>query len=98
MIISNGYYFDVHMFYVSVKYAIATDCCVGNTPNRVNPQCLAIPVPEDDPYLRLTNIRCLNLTRVSTFQDMGCLPRTLPLERVSIIFYLNFRMLLVLRF
>lgn len=66
-----------------VRYAIVSDCCVGNAPNLANPSCIPIPVPQDDPYLRKTGVRCMNLTRVTTFQETGCLPNTLPAERVS---------------
>ncbi|XP_026739033.1 chorion peroxidase-like [Trichoplusia ni] len=67
----------------TVRYSIVSDCCLGNTPNRVNPICIPIPVPEDDPYLQQTNIRCFNLTRIITYQEVGCLPNSLPAERYS---------------
>ncbi|KAI5635960.1 peroxidase domain-containing protein [Phthorimaea operculella] len=66
-----------------VGFAIASDCCIGNTPNRANPRCIAIPVPWDDPTLRRTDVRCLNCSRINTFQEMGCIPNTLPAERYS---------------
>ncbi|PZC76461.1 hypothetical protein B5X24_HaOG204523 [Helicoverpa armigera] len=75
---------DVADLTVLLRYAIASDCCLGNTPNRVNPLCIPIPVPQDDPYLRRTGIRCMNLTRFSTFQEMGCIPNTLPAERYNL--------------
>ncbi|XP_063827412.1 peroxidase-like [Ostrinia nubilalis] len=69
---------------VLLRYAVASDCCAGNTPNRANPQCIPIPVPQDDPYLRRTGVRCMNLTRFATYQEMGCLPDTLPAERYAL--------------
>ncbi|KAL0850705.1 hypothetical protein ABMA28_006649 [Loxostege sticticalis] len=69
---------------VLLRYAIVSDCCVGNAPNLANPSCIPIPVPQDDPYLRKTGVRCMNLTRVTTYQETGCLPNTLPAERYSI--------------
>ncbi|XP_049878875.1 peroxidase-like [Pectinophora gossypiella] len=69
---------------ILLRYAIVSDCCVGNIPNTVDPTCIPIPVPGDDPYLRRTGIRCMNLTRFTTFQEVGCIPRTLPAERISL--------------
>ncbi|XP_026739268.1 peroxidase-like [Trichoplusia ni] len=59
------------------------DCCPNNTPSRENPVCIPIPVPADDPQHRMTGIRCLNVSRVITFQEMGCLPNSMPAERFS---------------
>ncbi|XP_075977661.1 peroxidase-like [Anticarsia gemmatalis] len=73
---------SVELVYL-LRYIAASDCCLGNTPNRVNPICIPIPVPEDDPYLRSSGVRCLNLTRVENFQDFGCIPPTLPADRYS---------------
>lgn len=56
-------------------------CCLPN--GQADPRCIPITVPEDDPYLKVTDIRCLNFTRAQTFQDVGCLPKTLPPEQVS---------------
>lgn len=70
-------------YFEPVRYGLASDCCLGNRPNPANPQCIPIPVPADDPYLRRAGVRCLNLTRVDQYQDYGCLPQTLPYERVS---------------
>ncbi|KAI5635959.1 peroxidase domain-containing protein [Phthorimaea operculella] len=64
-------------------YVVVSDCCVGNTPNRGNPRCISIPVPQDDPILRRSGIRCLNCSRFFTFQQMGCISNTLPAERYS---------------
>ncbi|XP_075977647.1 peroxidase-like [Anticarsia gemmatalis] len=73
---------NVDLVYL-LRYPIVSDCCLGNTPNRINPICIPIPVPGDDPYLRASGVRCLNLTRVENFQDYGCLPPTLPADRYS---------------
>ncbi|RVE47835.1 hypothetical protein evm_007466 [Chilo suppressalis] len=69
---------------VLLRYLILSDCCVGNTPNRINPTCIPIPVAPDDPYLRLTGIRCMNLTRNPTFQERGCISNAMPAERYSV--------------
>ncbi|XP_026739290.1 peroxidase-like [Trichoplusia ni] len=74
---------NVDLLYL-FRYTLVSDCCLGNTPNRVNPICIPIPVPESDPYLQRENIRCLNLTRVITYQEVGCLPNSLPAERYSV--------------
>nr|XP_049692421.1 peroxidase-like [Helicoverpa armigera] len=71
--------------YGPARYFPLSDCCVGNTPNRVNPSCIPIPVPGDDPYLRIPQIRCLNLTRIINYQDLGCLPNSLSAERYSVV-------------
>ncbi|XP_047019084.1 peroxidase-like [Helicoverpa zea] len=75
---------NVDLFYLN-RYSRVSDCCLGNTPNRVNPLCIPIPVPGDDPYLRIARVRCLNLTRIITYQDIGCLPNSLPAERYSVV-------------
>ncbi|PZC76464.1 hypothetical protein B5X24_HaOG204526 [Helicoverpa armigera] len=75
---------NVDLFYLT-RYFPLSDCCVGNTPNRVNPSCIPIPVPGDDPYLRIPQIRCLNLTRIINYQDLGCLPNSLSAERYSVV-------------
>ncbi|XP_064292366.1 peroxidase-like [Plodia interpunctella] len=46
--------------------------------------CIAIPVPADDPFLRRSGVRCMNLTRFQTYQDFQCIPNTLPAERISL--------------
>ncbi|XP_026739270.1 peroxidase-like [Trichoplusia ni] len=75
---------DVADLTVLLRYAVVSDCCLGNRPNRVNPLCIPIPVTQDDPYLRRTGIRCMNLTRFSTYQEMGCIPNSLPAERYNL--------------
>ncbi|CAD0195037.1 unnamed protein product [Chrysodeixis includens] len=75
---------NVDLLY-ALRYVVVSDCCLGNTPNRVNPICIPIPVPAEDPYLLPTGIRCLNLTKVITYQELGCLPNSLPAERYSIV-------------
>lgn len=40
-------------------------------------------MPEDDPYLKVTDIRCLNFSRAETFQDSGCTPEIILPEQVS---------------
>ncbi|KAJ8718932.1 hypothetical protein PYW07_016488 [Mythimna separata] len=48
-----------------------------------DPKCIPIRVPEDDPYLKVTDIRCLNFSRAETFQDSGCTPEIILPEQVS---------------
>lgn len=57
-------------------------CCLqeGDT----DPRCASIKVPKDDPYLKNTDIQCLNFSRVETFQDAGCVPKTRYPEQVGI--------------
>ncbi|XP_075976144.1 salivary peroxidase/catechol oxidase-like [Anticarsia gemmatalis] len=56
-------------------------CC---TPlGEVDPRCIPIRVPEDDPYLKVTDIRCLNFSRAETFQDAGCTPETIQPEQIN---------------
>ncbi|CAG9796273.1 unnamed protein product [Diatraea saccharalis] len=69
---------------VLFRFILVSDCCIGNTPNRVNPLCISIPVAADDPYLRRTGIRCMNLTRQDTFQERGCVSNTIPAERYNL--------------
>ncbi|KAG7309970.1 hypothetical protein JYU34_004489 [Plutella xylostella] len=60
---------------------VRQDCCQPE--GLKDPRCIPIDVPEDDPYLKVTNIRCLNFSRAETFQDMGCAPKTLDPEQVN---------------
>ncbi|XP_072936832.1 salivary peroxidase/catechol oxidase-like [Epargyreus clarus] len=74
---------NVDLFYL-LRYAVLSDCCINNqVPNLADPRCIPIEVQQDDPFLRRTGIRCMNLTRVETYQDYGCLPNTLPAERYN---------------
>ncbi|KAJ0182211.1 hypothetical protein K1T71_001580 [Dendrolimus kikuchii] len=73
-----------HWIILNYNIFLFGDCCLNNqVPNEANPVCIPITVPQDDPFLRRTGIRCLNLTRVETFQDYGCIPHSLPAERYS---------------
>ncbi|GBP54963.1 Peroxidase [Eumeta japonica] len=58
-----------------------TYCCEPE--GQADPRCVPIAVPDDDPYLRVTDIRCLNFSRAQTFQDSGCIPTTLPPEQIN---------------
>ncbi|XP_013187999.2 peroxidase-like [Amyelois transitella] len=80
-LLAVGDYLDV--LYL-LRYVMASECCLGNTPNRASPDCIAIPVPEDDPFLRRSGVRCMNLTRFQTYQDFRCIPNTLPAERITL--------------
>ncbi|XP_072936811.1 salivary peroxidase/catechol oxidase-like [Epargyreus clarus] len=74
---------NVDLLYMN-RYVPLSDCCPNNQiPNVANPRCIPIMVQADDPFLRRTGIRCMNLTRMETFQDYGCIPITLPAERYS---------------
>ncbi|XP_063827198.1 peroxidase-like [Ostrinia nubilalis] len=58
-----------------------TYCCYPEGAN--DPRCDPIPIPDDDPYLRVTGLHCMNYSRIETFQDNGCIPKdTLP-EQVN---------------
>ncbi|KAM3958623.1 salivary peroxidase/catechol oxidase-like [Aphomia sociella] len=74
---------DVADLLVLLRFVVVSECCIGNTPNRLSPQCIPISVPQDDPYLRQTGIRCMNLTRFPTYQELGCIPNSLPAERYN---------------
>ncbi|CAB3235465.1 unnamed protein product [Arctia plantaginis] len=56
-------------------------CCteIGQS----DPRCIPINVPEDDPYLKVTNIRCLNFSRAETFQDANCSPDIILPEQIN---------------
>ncbi|XP_049871209.1 peroxidase-like [Pectinophora gossypiella] len=56
-------------------------CCEPE--GQLDPRCKPIPVPADDPYLRVTDIRCLNFSRAETFQDAGCVPEIIPPEQIN---------------
>ncbi|RVE43837.1 hypothetical protein evm_011505 [Chilo suppressalis] len=57
-------------------------CCMPG--GEQDPRCMPIRVPDDDVHLRRSNVRCLNLTRSITYQRLGCIPDTIPPERVSL--------------
>lgn len=40
-------------------------------------------MPHHDPYLKVTDIHCLNFSRAETFQDAGCTPEIILPEQVS---------------
>ncbi|XP_068627109.1 peroxidase-like [Battus philenor] len=73
---------DVTSVHDTVNYVVfETTCC---TPaGRLNPQCMPIEVPSDDLFLRTSDIRCLNLTRAITYQQLGCASSALPPERIN---------------
>ncbi|CAG9789463.1 unnamed protein product [Diatraea saccharalis] len=65
------------------NYVVLTiTCCLPG--GELNPRCMPITVPDDDMHLRRSNVRCLNLTRTITYQSLGCIPETLPPERVNL--------------
>lgn len=74
---------DVTSVHDTVNYVgVTTDCC---QPGRAtDPDCAPIAVSDDDPHLRASNVRCLNLTAPITYQDLGCVSADVPLERVSL--------------
>lgn len=53
-----------------------TNCC--QTEGKTDPRCIPIAVADDDPYLRVSDIRCLNLSRAESFQDSGCIEGNTP--------------------
>ncbi|XP_053622932.1 peroxidase-like [Plodia interpunctella] len=73
---------DVTSIHDSINYiAITQECCTPAGAQR--PECIPILVDEDDLYLRNTDVRCLNLTRAITYQRLGCVPKSVPAERVN---------------
>ncbi|XP_026330347.1 peroxidase-like [Hyposmocoma kahamanoa] len=56
-------------------------CCQPE--GKADRRCAPIRVPEDDPYLKVTDIRCLNFSRAETFQDAGCAPETIYPEQIN---------------
>ncbi|KAG6441810.1 hypothetical protein O3G_MSEX001969 [Manduca sexta] len=56
-------------------------CC--KPAGEADPRCIPIRVPDNDPYLKVTDIRCLNFSRAETFQDMGCTPDTIHPEQIN---------------
>ncbi|CAH2064851.1 unnamed protein product, partial [Iphiclides podalirius] len=73
---------DVTSLHDTVNYVVfTTTCCAPG--GESNPLCMPIPVADDDLYLRLSDVRCLNLTRAITYQRLGCAPNTLPPERIN---------------
>lgn len=74
---------DVSAQHDTVNYVVATrTCCAPGA--EADPRCLPVRVPRDDPHLRRSAVTCLNLTRAITYQDVGCVPATLPRDRVSL--------------
>lgn len=57
-----------------------THCC--QEAGKLDSHCIPISVPKDDPYLKVTDIRCLNFSRAKTFQESGCTPEIIPSEQV----------------
>ncbi|KAM3967109.1 LOW QUALITY PROTEIN: salivary peroxidase/catechol oxidase-like [Aphomia sociella] len=55
-------------------------CCKSNV---TDPRCATIEVPNDDPYLKVTDIRCLNFSRAETFKDVGCTPLIQHPEQIN---------------
>ncbi|XP_052748509.1 peroxidase-like [Galleria mellonella] len=72
---------DVSTLNISFNYLKhVSDCC--NT-QATDPRCAPIEVPDDDPYLKVTNIRCLNFSRAETFKDIGCTPQIKHPEQIN---------------
>ncbi|KAM3960585.1 peroxidase-like [Aphomia sociella] len=73
---------DITTVHDTGNYVVLTiNCCLPG--GDLDPRCLPIYVPDDDLHLRSTDIRCLNLTRAYTYQRLGCVPDTVPGERVN---------------
>lgn len=76
---------DLSSQHDTVNYVVLTmDCCQVPRPQQIDPRCQALVVPPDDPVLRYSNVRCLNLTRAVTYQRLGCISRNLPPERINL--------------
>ncbi|KOB76072.1 Oxidase/peroxidase [Operophtera brumata] len=56
-------------------------CC--QEAGKSDPRCIPISVPKNDPYLKVTDIRCLNFSRAQTFQESGCTPEIVPPEQIN---------------
>ncbi|CAH0404005.1 unnamed protein product [Chilo suppressalis] len=61
---------------------VTRTCCMPG--GHLDPRCMPIRVPDDDVHLRRSNVRCMNLTRSITYQRLGCIPDTIPPERVNV--------------
>ncbi|KAI5632715.1 peroxidase domain-containing protein [Phthorimaea operculella] len=73
---------DVTSIHDTANYVgVTTTCCAPG--GEQDPRCAPIRVPDDDVHLRRSQVRCLNLTRPITYQDLGCVPATIPPERVN---------------
>nr|WBB28745.1 peroxidase [Yponomeuta cagnagella] len=59
---------------------VRTHCCQPE--GKSDPRCIPIEVADDDPYLRSSDIRCLNFSRAESFQDDGCLTGDTP-EKIN---------------
>ncbi|XP_063827199.1 peroxidase-like [Ostrinia nubilalis] len=58
-----------------------TYCC--HHEGKKDPRCAPIPIPHDDPYLRVTDLHCMNYSRIETFQDIGCIPHDTQPEQIN---------------
>ncbi|XP_063621662.1 peroxidase-like [Cydia splendana] len=56
-------------------------CCQPK--GKTDPMCTPVQVPNDDPVHRFSDIRCLNLTRPTTYQFVGCTRNGTVPERIS---------------
>ncbi|CAH1635595.1 unnamed protein product [Spodoptera littoralis] len=62
---------------------IHRDISVMDGPCDKDPRCIPIHVPHHDPYLKVTDIHCLNFSRAETFQDAGCTPEIILPEQIN---------------
>ncbi|XP_013137679.1 PREDICTED: peroxidase-like [Papilio polytes] len=74
---------DVSVLFEPIDYLTkGKDCC--HQTEAKDPRCMPIEVPDNDPYLKVTDIRCLNFSRAETFQDIGCLSETMLPEHINL--------------
>ncbi|CAK1579223.1 unnamed protein product [Parnassius mnemosyne] len=74
---------DISVLFDQMDYLTkGQDCC--HSLEEKDSRCMPIEVPEDDPYLKVTDIRCLNFTRTETFQDVGCVSNSMLPEHINL--------------
>ncbi|XP_023939640.2 peroxidase-like [Bicyclus anynana] len=71
---------DILSIHDTINYVLWNTHCCGEY-GWLDPDCVPIRVPDDDPVLRFSNQRCLNLTKPFTFQSTGCTGTYNPPER-----------------
>ncbi|CAH0700225.1 unnamed protein product [Spodoptera exigua] len=73
---------DISNLHDTVNYILWTPhCCTPK--GKHDHMCAPIEVPPDDPVHRYSGIRCLNLTKPLTFQELGCRQKNTPPERIQ---------------
>ncbi|CAH0673901.1 unnamed protein product [Spodoptera exigua] len=73
--------FTFNVAAVHMMEFIHRDISAMDGPWEKDPRCIPIHVPHHDPYLKVTDIHCLNFSRAETFQDAGCTPEIILPEQ-----------------